>query len=216
MMVDDPKRLVAEGYDKIARRYLEWCGPSPARMRYLHKMLELLPPGSNILELGCGAGVPCTRMLAERYHVTGVDSSAAQISLAREHVPGATFFHADMTMLAIPPEAFDAVVAFYSLIHIPRSEHARLLCRIASWLRPGGWLLATMGTENTPGVIEADWLGAPMYWSSYDAETNRELVRHTGFTPLESEVLTDEEDGEPTPFLWMLARKGELPLLRAE
>ncbi|KAJ7696771.1 hypothetical protein B0H17DRAFT_1053002, partial [Mycena rosella] len=42
-------------------------------------------------ELGCGAGVPCTQVLVEHgLNVTGNDISAAQIALAREHVPKAT------------------------------------------------------------------------------------------------------------------------------
>ena len=33
---------------------------------------------------------------------------------------------------------FDAICAFYSITHVPREQHALLLRRIASWLRPGG------------------------------------------------------------------------------
>ena len=93
-----------------------------------------------MLELGCGAGVPTTQRLAERFAVTGVDISARQIALARRNVPGATFMHADMTALAFAAETFDAVCAFYAFSHVPREEHAALLRQIAAGCTPSGLL----------------------------------------------------------------------------
>jgi len=206
-MAIDPKRIVADGYDEIALRYLDWSAlaPSPERMRHLERLLGLLPPGAEVLELGCGAGVPVTQALAERCRVIGVDISAAQIELAERYVPDATFIQADMAALEFAPGSFDAVVAFYALTHVPRDEHAALLGRIATWLRPGGLLFATMGAADAPGGIEHDWLGAPMYWSHFDADTNRALVRQAGFALESAEVVTEDEDGVPVQFLWVVA-----------
>src|SRR5262245_30575553 len=150
------KRIVADGYDEIAQRYLAWSAlrPSPERMRSLGQLLDLLPGGAEVLELGCGAGVPVTHALAERGRVTGVDISAEQIALAERYVPDATFIHADMTTLDFAPGSFDAVVAFYTLTHVPRAEHSGLLERIATWLRPGGLLFATLGASDSPGSVE--------------------------------------------------------------
>lgn len=212
-MDNDFKQLVEAGYDSIAPRYLEFaqrnlaCEPSSARMNYLQKLLERLPAQARVLELGCGAGIPCTQLLAQQAYVTGVDISAAQIALARQHVPGAILLQADMMTLASPPASFDAVVAFYSIIHLPRTEQAVLLERLTEWLRPGGWLLVNLGVSDDPGSIEPDWLGTAMYWSSYDARTNLDLVSRAGFTLVETETLVDHEDGEPVSFLWILAKK---------
>jgi SAM-dependent methyltransferase len=208
-MSNDPKRIVADGYDVIARRYMQWSNldPSPERMHYLNRLLGLLPRGAEVLELGCGAGIPVTLALAERCRVTGVDISAAQIALAREHVPAATFIQADITALDFPPDSFDGVVGFYTLTHVPREEHAALLERIAEWLRPSGLFFATMGASDDPGSVEPDWLGAPMFWSHFDAETNRGLVRQAGLTLLDAEVVAEDEDGQQVQFLWVVARK---------
>ena len=108
--------------------------------------------------------------------------------------------------LAFPPASFDAIVALYSLIHLPRKEQAALLERFAIWLRPGGWFLGNLGVSNDPGSIEPDWPGAPMYWSSYDAQTNIALFNNVGLTSAETAILIDNEDGEPVSFLWMLAK----------
>ena len=206
-MESDPKRLVEQGYDHIAQRYLDWSTASPARLSYLQKVMEHLPAHSEVLELGCGAGVPCTQRLAQQAHVTGVDISAAQIVLARYYVPTATLIQSDMMALNFPLATFDAVVAFYSMFHLPRTEQVVLIARLAIWLRPSGWFVCNFGVSNNPGSIEPDWLGTPMYWSSYDAQTNLNMIRKAGLSLVETNILTDDEDGEPVPFLWILAQK---------
>ena len=204
----DPKKLVVDGYNIIAERYLAWSGlrPSPQRLHYLRRLLDMLTPGASVLELGCGAGLPVTAALADRCHVTGVDISAAQLALACQHVPRVAFVQADMAALDFAPQSFDAVVSFYALTHVPRSEHAALLKRIASWLRPNGLFFATMGAGDSPDVVEDDWLGVPMFFSHFDAAPNQELVQQAGFELLFAETVTEDEDGQPATFLWVAAR----------
>src|SRR5262245_18782527 len=143
----DPKQIVAEGYDRVAESYAAFVNRSrhDSRDHYTTFLLDRLPAGAAVLELGCGGGLPTTELLASRFVVTGVDLSRRQIELARQQVPKATFIQADMTSLDLPLEHFEAVVAFYSIIHVPRNEHRGLLYAIARWLRPGGLLVATMG-----------------------------------------------------------------------
>lgn len=203
------KRIVERGYDQVAERYRTWSAGirREERLRHTHALLDRLPPGARVLELGCGQGTPTTALLAERFDVTGVDISARQLELAREAVPSATFIHADMASLSFPPASFDSVAAFFSLIHVPRAEHPALLGRIADWLRPGGLLVATMGVGDNAGDVEDDWLGAPMYFSQWDAATNRRLVEQAGLRILSAREETADEDGAPVSFLWVFAEK---------
>lgn len=203
------RRIVEQGYDQVAERHRAWSAGirQDERQRYTRELLDRLPAGARVLELGCGQGTPTTARLAERFDVTGVDISARQLELARQAVPGATFLHADMASLSFPPASFDGVAAFFSLIHVPRAEHAALLERIAGWLRPGGLLVATMGVRDTPGEVEDDWLGAPMYFSHWDAATNRRLVEQAGLRILSAREETADEDGAPVTFLWIVAEK---------
>jgi SAM-dependent methyltransferase len=205
----DPKRVVAEGYDRIAERYRAWAGAELAgpRAAHLAPLRERLPAGAPVLELGCATGIPVAKALASRYAVTGVDLSPRQIALARGNVPEAAFIHADMTALELPPSSFAAVVAFYALSHIPRGEHPALLAKIAAWLRPGGLFVATLGASDDPGTLEADWLGAPMFFSGHDAETGKRLVAAAGFDLLRAEEITEDEEGKPATFLWVLAQR---------
>jgi cyclopropane fatty-acyl-phospholipid synthase-like methyltransferase len=206
--VTNPKRLVEQGYDAIADRYTELATADEPNLRILHvaKLVEVLPAGSDVLELGCGAGVPVARALAERYRLTGIDLSKTQVDRARINVPGARFIQADMTTARFPTGAFDAVVALFSITHVPREEHAELLSRIRGWIKPSGYLLANMASANDPGTIEDDWLGVPMFFSGFDAATNRRLIQDAGFDTIEADVITHEEDGRSVTFLWVLAQ----------
>lgn len=205
------RRTVESGYDLMAEQYLSTkSGDDPLSQEALGDLASLLPPAAAVLDLGCGAGVPATRWLAERgFAVTGVDVSARQLVLARTHVPEATFIKADMAEIGFEPGTFDAVVAFHSIIHVPRTEHFALLGRVHRWLRPNGAFLATMTITDYEGRDE-DWegWGAPMVWSHYDADTNLAMLRDAGFKILYAEPRTGGGTGrEDETWLWVLARK---------
>ena len=205
----DPKQVVEEGYDCIAERYLEWARTNRAeeRARYTSVLLDELPRGAKVLDLGCGAGVPTTQQLAQRFEVTGVDFSARQLALARQNVPQAQFIQADITQLNLPPGSFDGVAAFYSLIHVPREEQPSLLQDIASWLHPGGLFVATMGVHSVKADFAKDYLGAPMYWSGFDSETNERLVEEAGLRIISTREETATEFDKSVTFLWTIAQR---------
>jgi cyclopropane fatty-acyl-phospholipid synthase-like methyltransferase len=195
----------------MAEKYLATKDPEdPLALAALEDLASVVPQGAAVLDLGCGAGVPVTRWLAGRgFAVTGVDVSARQLELAQRSVPEVTFIKADMTELAFAPETFDAVVAFHSIIHVPRTEHPALLERIHRWLKPGGVFLATMTVTDYEGR-EDDWegWGAPMVWSHYDRNANVAMLREAGFQIQYAESRTGGGTGdEDETWLWVLARK---------
>jgi ubiquinone/menaquinone biosynthesis C-methylase UbiE len=205
----DPKHIVADGYDNIAEQHEKWASSVriEERTKYTAVLLEKLPEGADILELGCGSGIPTTQQLAEKFAVTGVDISAKQVELAQQQVPTAKFIHSDMIQLDFLEGSFDAIAAFYSMIHVPRQEQAELLCKIRSWLRPGGLLVATMGAHSTEAYFNENFLGKPMYWSNFDSETNRRLVREAGLRIISAKEETADEFEKPITFLWIVAQK---------
>jgi SAM-dependent methyltransferase len=204
--VDEAKQIVAAGYDAIAERYRDWAEAELwPRLEWLALLESKLADGAEVLELGCGAGVPVTRRLVRRYRVTGVDISQRQIELARENVPGARFVQGDALELELP--RFDAIVSLYMSGHVPREEQSLLVRRVAEWLRPDGHLLMTFPNDGSPGSVDPDWLGAPMYFAGDDAAASLARVRSSGFDVLRAEVVTQVEFGEDTRFLWVLARR---------
>lgn len=204
----EPKEIVARGYDAIALRYAEWAGrvDSPA-MRWVRDFDRRLDPAADVLELGCGRGVPATRELARRHRVTGVDISAVQIELARHHVPEASFIHADAMELEVAPSSFDAIAALFVFGHVPIEEQPGLIARIGLWLRDGGYFLGTFGAGDAGEEISVDWLGAPMFFASLGSDAYVPLLRDAGLEPLRDEVITQHEPGHgEISFRWILAR----------
>ena len=127
----------------------------------MQQVLDRLPAGSTVVDLGCGPGDPATRLLSEQHDVVGVDLSAGQLRIARRLAPRASLVQADLVELALQPSSVDAVVSFYALGHLPSEAHVPLIERIGSWLRPGGLFLTS--APLTPGDdVDADWLGVPM------------------------------------------------------
>ncbi|HVD44568.1 MAG TPA: class I SAM-dependent methyltransferase, partial [Rubrobacter sp.] len=93
-MSEAHRRTVESGYDRMAEHYLATKDPEdPLALAALKDLASLLPSEAAVLDLGCGAGVPVTRWLADRgFVVTGVDVSARQLELARTNVPEGTYF----------------------------------------------------------------------------------------------------------------------------
>lgn len=206
-MTEDPKALVAAGYDAIAEAYLERYGRSKVRDYWLKELIARVPAHARVLDLGCGAGVPVARDLAAHgFDVVGVDGSARQIDMARRNVAGAEFVQADITTVELSTAAFDAVAAFHSMTHVPRDEHPALLQRIATWLKPGGLFIASMGAEPLRDHCE-EWLGARMFFSHHGADENVALVRAAGFTIERADVVA--QDNEDASFLWIVARRSQ-------
>ena len=210
--MNDPRtQVVAEGYDAIGERFVGWRDRivGDPRNRWAEELTSRLPDGASVLELGCGAGLPDTELLARRFRVTGVDISPEQVRRARANVAGANFVLADFTAPDFDPGVFDAVAAFYSFNHVPRDLLAGLFGRIRSWLVPEGLFLVALGTSDNEGWT-GDFLGAPTFFSSYPPETNRRLLDEAGFERLLDEVVTFVEP-EPEPgearFQWVLARR---------
>lgn len=206
--MSDPTEIVARGYDAMAEAYLAWSQADdfPVRGKYLAYLLDALPDGADVLELGCGAGLPVTKALAEHMEVTAVDISRRQLELARVNAPAASFIRANMAELELPEGAFDAVVAVHSVTHVPRERHEDLFRRIHDWLRPGGIFVASFGGSDNPSEVDEDWLGAPMFFSHFDAETTVALVENAGFEIIRRELVQQVEHGVEGAFLWLVAR----------
>lgn len=160
MTAPEPSQVVASGYGLVSNACQDDRGTRGAELSraWVGRLAVVTPPGARVLDLGCGAGVPVARDLAERFEVVGVDVSPVQIARANRLVPGATFRCADMAELTFLQECFRAVVCLYVIIHVPVGQQRALLERVASWLVPGGHLLITVGDTAWTGT-EDDGLG---------------------------------------------------------
>lgn len=205
----NPKTTVREGYEQVAEAYLTDRRQVAPDVAALVQLTSRLMPGALVLDAGCGAGLPIAAQLAQSFRVVGIDFSPRQLRLAARHVPGALLTCQDLTQLGLAAGAFDAVCSYYAIIHIPRTEHAGILADFYRLLRPGGLAFLCLGAEDLDDDYDDNYFGARMYWSHYDAPTNLELLRRTGFDVLWSQVIADSLGGEAATggHLFVLAQK---------
>jgi len=126
--------------------------------------------------------------------VTGIDISPVQIERARRLVPIAQFACQDMTQVEFPRESFTAIVSFLAIIHVPVEEQPGIFRNLSRWLRPGGYLLATVGARAWTGR-EDNWHGAPMYWSHADRDTYLAWLREAAFDVLWTRFIPEGTSG---------------------
>ena len=88
---------------------------------------------------------------------------------------------------------------------IANSLSLNSLCR--RWLRSDGILLANFGVGDREVDYDEDWLGAPQFWSSFDADGERAVLGAAGFALVVDSIETTIVDGRPHRFLLVLARK---------
>ncbi len=97
---------------------------------------EKLRPGCSILDLGCGSGRDSLYYAKCGYRVSALDPSPAMCAHTRSlvDIPVYEMQAEDMTF----QEAFDAVWACASLLHVPRGRQVPVLKKIAAALKEGG------------------------------------------------------------------------------
>jgi cyclopropane fatty-acyl-phospholipid synthase-like methyltransferase len=179
---DDPDLdyalLVMRGYDQIASVYE--ASRADEVEPDLNMLIELLVPGAEILDIGCGAGVPITKALSQHFNVMGVDFSREMIVLAQKNVPEATFYCADIMDIDLPVSHFDAALSFYTIFHLPKERQRPFFERVKSWLKDGGYLLITLAREDESPYTE-EFLGVTMYWSNFGLNDYIKMLDELGF-----------------------------------
>ncbi|ROW01234.1 hypothetical protein VMCG_05910 [Cytospora schulzeri] len=177
------KSRLKDSYDAIADTYTEWSIKSAdIRVGYLDKLLALLSPSHHdILEIGCGAGIPTTEKLLAHspdFRITANDLSSSQIALGKKRLAGevgcggdrVTWVEGDMMQLDFPAESLDVVLGFYAIQHLPRDEQSVMIRRLARWLKPGGYMLVNFTTEEADHVVMTNFMGEKgwIYYSGRD------------------------------------------------
>ncbi|MET7850637.1 class I SAM-dependent methyltransferase [Streptomyces avermitilis] len=175
----------AEAFDAIGDRYDEAFPHKEGQVSAGEWLIGSLPPGSRVLDLGCGTGMPTARQMTDAgFDVVGVDLSAGMVELARGYVPGATFHQLDVADLRPGGSRdlgrFDAVAAFFSLLMLPRPEIPLALLTVRHLLVPGG-LFALAMVEADVDDFSIPFVGHTIRVSGYLREDLHEVVETAGF-----------------------------------
>ena len=175
-------------YDAIADLWRrDRLATSFRERRFLERLIDGLPEGARVLDLGCGCGEPVGRFLARAgLEVTGIDASERLLEHARRALPGATLILGDMRTVEVDGP-FDAIVAWDSVFHLPRDDHAALYRRMAGWLRPGGRLLLSLGGSGAPDFM-SEMHGVPFFYSGHEPDEAVALLEGAGLRVEHREV----------------------------
>lgn len=198
------KDVIRQGYDELAEVYAAKRSTDDREIAILETFLDSVPGSALILDAGCGQGTPILRRVSETTTTVGLDLSRSQLQIAADAVPSARLVQGDMTQLPFRSNAFDAITAYDSLIHVALNDHQTVLDEFARVLCSGGSLLLSEAPEERERT-NPDWLdtGVEMRWSMAGAEATREQLRNAGFRVVNEWDAPKTPEDEPKPLFFL-------------
>src|SRR5437763_12109850 len=109
---------VAASYDQIAG---QWLDVSTYGLGQVERAVAFVKRKGVALDVGCGTGRLMGLLGKHGFRTDGLDVSPAMLALARNRHPAARLFHADIGRWELP-EAYDLIVAWDSVWHVPLAE----------------------------------------------------------------------------------------------
>lgn len=171
-----------------------------------NKVCNLIPRNSKVLDLGCGNGYPYDYYFCSKgYSLVGIDFCEKHISEASQINPNAKYFIDDISKYTFK-DKYDLIMLLFSLLHIPRDEHKRILTNIYNNLTEGGILLLTLRDEDA-GLLKYknDFCGQEMLWSYYDCSKYIQILEEIGYKILYKE--NQNKHGIDESHNWLILQK---------
>jgi SAM-dependent methyltransferase len=145
-------------YNLAALRYHELFHDEMKEKEYDRKLLDRfagdLDGDSLVCDAGCGPSGHIGRYVFDKgIPVLGVDIADRCVELARQHNPGMRFERCDIGELPFPDEAFDGVIAYYSIIDTPKNRVGQFFREFHRVLKPGGRLLVAVKAGTGEGYV---------------------------------------------------------------
>lgn len=149
-MSTDPVRAT---YDEVASEYAirisEELAGKPLDRALLDVFAQHVGSGPRVCDAGCGPGHVARYLQDRGIAVYGVDLSPNMVAEASRLQPGIEFRVGSLAEPLGAPDSLAGIVAFYSLIHLPREQVTPALEEMRAALRPGGlvFLAFHIGSE---------------------------------------------------------------------
>jgi SAM-dependent methyltransferase len=146
----------SNGYEGVAAEFLAGRGRAPSTAIGASRVRDwarTLPRGAAVIDLGCGPGLPITKVLVgEGLNVYGIDASPSFVEAFRRNLPGVPVACESVDASLFFNRMFDGVVAWGLIFLLGPHAQRRLVRRIADILVPGGRLLFTSCAGADPLV----------------------------------------------------------------
>ena len=146
----------SNGYEGIAAEFLAGRGRASSTAvgaREVRNWARTLPSGATVLDLGCGPGLPITKVLVEEgLNVYGIDGSPSLVNAFRHNFPEIPIACESVQDSLFFNRLFDGVIAWGLIFLLLPEDQRRLIQRVANILVPGGRFLFTSSPEVEPLV----------------------------------------------------------------
>jgi ubiquinone/menaquinone biosynthesis C-methylase UbiE len=191
-------KKVYEAYEQIVEWFDNARTKTLMESKYLHLILQYLPPGGSILDLGCGTGEPIAQFFIHKdFKITGVDGSQKMIALCKKRFPTEEWIVSDMRQINFSRQ-FDAILAWHSFFHLDHDSQRNMFKLFEKHIKPGGILAFTSGEEE--GEIWSDNGGQELYHASLNTSEYESLLTSSSFKTL-IHTTCDPECGGATVWL---------------
>jgi RimJ/RimL family protein N-acetyltransferase len=167
---------VADSYDQTAD---QWVDVSAYGFAQVERAVAFVKRKGVALDVGCGTGRLMGLVSGHGFRIDGIDLSTAMIAQARERHPEARLFHADIGRWELP-EAYDLIVAWDSVWHVPLAEQEAVLTKLCRGLAAGGVLVFTTGGTDAPDEKRDSHMGPPMYHATLGITKTLHVLADSG------------------------------------
>lgn len=137
----------SNGYERVAAEFLAGRGRAPPTAigtSAVRAWARTLPRGASVIDLGCGTGLPITKVLVdEGLDVYAVDASPSFVAAFRRTFPDLPVACESVEDSSFFDRTFDGVIAWGLVFLLLPEAQRRLIQRMANLLVPGGRLLFT-------------------------------------------------------------------------
>jgi cyclopropane fatty-acyl-phospholipid synthase-like methyltransferase len=141
----------SNGYEGIASSFIAERGNNNSGIgaSVVAQWAQTLPAGANVLDLGCGTGVPISQVLIRRgFIVYGIDASSSMVAAFRGRFPTVSVECAAVEDSTLFCRTFDGAVAWGLVFLLAVEVQRSLISKVAGVLQPGGRFLFTAPSQS--------------------------------------------------------------------
>ncbi|HVE44866.1 MAG TPA: class I SAM-dependent methyltransferase [Gammaproteobacteria bacterium] len=195
------KEKVYESYNEIVDWFDDARTKTLMESGYLNLIVDSVPAGSSVLDLGCGTGEPIAQFFIEKgFKITGVDGSEKMIELCKKRYPNEQWIVSDMRDIKLNQQ-FDVVLAWHSFFHLDHDSQRKMFKIFDVHIKPGGILAFTSGEEEDE--VWSDNGGQQLYHASLSTNEYEKHLHENSFKVLLHKI-RDTECGEAT--VWVVQK----------
>jgi len=211
--LENINQITKKAYDKVADKYHELFKDEMLNKTYDRKILDefsqYFNSNSIIYDIGCGPSGHIGHYLFEKgFNVIGVDISKKCIEIASKYNPDMKFIEMDMINLELDDNSIDGIIAYYSIIHVPKKYISKVFQEFHRVLKVGGKLLVVV-KEGVQEGFQEELLGfkTKIYFTFFKREEIIGYYVENNFKILFDQKRDPYEDEISIPRIYVIGEK---------